>query len=308
MPDIPSQKLRISMHLGAHKTATTHLQHSLDANADLLAQSKVIFRGPLDLRGPKKSLQSRFGLLTNTPPKSKELAEQELWALAGGANRLVLSEENFLGPMWRIKKGRRVPPLYPNSDSQLEKLIPYFGGRPLSLFLAVRNPADLIASAYSQSLVGGKAEPFKDFSEGMTFHDVRWSNVVRRLSLVPEVAEIYVWRYEDYPANFVRIMRKLVGWKLGQFVEPIARRVHSGMSQRAVEKVLQEASPTDSRAQQREMAIAARSLYPTAPENPRYSPWTQNEIELAASAYRSDFEDVSKMEKVKVIGAWQPRK
>lgn len=295
------------MHLGAHKTATTHLQHSLEANADLLAQHRVKFRGPLDLRGPRKSLQSRFGLSATSHPKTQERAEFELGSLADGANRLVLSEENFLGPMWRKKKGRRVPPLYPNSDSQLEKLIPHFGERPLSLFLAVRNPADLIASAYSQSLVGGKIEPFRDFIDGMTFQDVRWANVVRRLSLVPHVTEIYVWRYEDYPANFVRIMRKLVGWKLGLKVESIPDRVHSGLSERAVAHILQAASPTKSRAELHEMAVAARSEFPITSDNPRFMPWEKSEVAQAATAYRSDFKDVAKLEKVQVIGAWRPR-
>lgn len=307
LSDFMSKKFRIALHLGAHKTASTHLQRSLDSNATLLVQSKVKFRGPMDLRPPKRSLENRFGLTDATKARSSESLEAELAALADGAKRLVISEENILGPMWKIKKGKRVPPLYPLSDSRLENLIPSFRGCPFSLFLAIRNPADLIASAYSQSLSVGKIEPFREFAEGMTFPDVRWSNVVRRLSLVPEVTEIYVWRYEDYPDNFVRIMRKLVGWKLGRQVAPIQDRVHSGMSTKAVEFVLENVSPSDSREQQRALAVAARSEFPVSAENPRNAPWTAQEMASAATSYASDFRDVAKLENVKVINAWRPR-
>ena len=55
-------KLSICLHVGAHKTATTHLQNSLADAAMALAAVGVMFYGPRDFRWGKPTLQTRFGI------------------------------------------------------------------------------------------------------------------------------------------------------------------------------------------------------------------------------------------------------
>ena len=308
MSEWSPRKAHISLHLGAHKTASTHLQHTLKANSALLQEAGVKFRGPSDLREVGESLLNRLASSPNSSRAKTTEVERQVASLFGGARRLVLSDENLLGPLWREKNGQFVPPLYPRSDSQLEKLIPCLGDGPLSLFLAIRNPADFIASAYTQALLGGRIDSFEDFSRELVLTKIRWFNVVRRLSLIPEVTEIYVWRYEDYPANIIRVMRKMVGWKLGLKVEPISKRVHPGLSAKAVEQVLAYDSASKDRFGLCQMARSARNEFPITDANPRFSPWDAASIKLADSAYSTDCAEIAKLAKVRMIHPWRPRK
>lgn len=290
----------ISLHLGAHKTATTHLQQTLRANSELLGKARVAVCSPIQLRGRDESLSRRFGIHGRAKNDNGLTREQELGQLVGNAQRLVISEENLLGPSW-YPTGEKRGPLYPYCDSRLEELIPCFGGRPLSLFFAVRNPADYLMSAYGQSLLGGGVETFEAFSKGLELSQLRWSNVIRRMTLVPNVTEIYVWRYEDYPSNHRKLMRKLVGWKLGVQVEPVPARIHGGLSGQAVDYVLKHGDLAANTAERMKLAHAARESFPTSDADPRYSPWKASEKKAAKKAYKKDFAEISTMEKVKII-------
>jgi hypothetical protein len=293
------------MHIGAHKTATTHLQHTLEANTALLREAGVQYRGPRDFRGDGRTLQNRFGLLSEGEVSSPHDPERELAELAGGAQRLVISEENIAGPIWQRNNGA-AGPLYPRADAHLAKLLPQFGGRPLSLFLSVRNPAGFVASTYTQALLGGRIQPFERFTEGLALTQMRWSNLVRRLSLLPDVAEIFVWKYEDYPAIQVRMLRKMVGWKLGPQVVPIDGRVHQGMSSEAVKHVLALGnSAPKTRDERRILVHALRDEYPASEILERFSPWAAEARRLAATAYEHDLAEIAAMDKVQIIHPWK---
>lgn len=306
MSEQPPKKLHISLHLGAHKTATTHLQHTLRENAELLEGAGVNVFSPYELRGRDRSLSTRFGIHGRTKADNGLSVDQELGQMVSGARRLVISEENLLGPTWH-EKGKKRGPLYPHCDSRLEELIPCFGGRPLSLFLAVRNPAHFLMSAYGQSLLRGDTQTFEGFSQGLDLSKLRWSNVIRRMTLVPGVSEIYVWRYEDYPDNLQRVMRKLVGWKLGLKVEPIPARIHGGLSGKAVEYVFKHLDLAANATEQSKLAHSARDAFPVSDDDPRYCHWNDAELQSAADAYIKDFAQISKLDKVKIIYPWRPR-
>lgn len=162
-------------------------------------------------------------------------------------------------------------------------------------------------SAYGQSLLGGGVETFEAFSKGLELSQLRWSNVIRRMTLVPGVTEIYVWRYENYPSNHRKLMRKLVGWKLGVQVEPVPARIHGGLSGQAVEYVLKHKNLAANTSERMKLAHAARESFPTSDVDPRYSPWEASEKKAAAIAYRKDFADISQMDKVKIIQSRRTR-
>lgn len=293
------------MHIGAHKTATTHLQHTLEANVALLKEAGVQYRGPRDFRGEGRTLQNRFGLLTEGGAATAHDPIRELADLAAGAQRLVISEENIAGPIWQ-RKGGEASPLYPRADAHLEKLLPQFGGRPLSLFFSVRNPADFISSTYAQALLGGRIQPFETFTKGMELSQVRWSNLLRRLTLLPDVTEVFVWKYEDYSKIQVRMLRKLLGWKLGPRVVPITGRVHQGMSAEAVARVLALGdNAPKTRKERRAMVHALREEYPTGEARGRFSPWGAEARAVAAKSYEDDLAEIAAMEKVQIIHPWR---
>ena len=94
-----TRRTSVGLHLGAHKTATTHLQHSLLASQGVLNAFGVQVHGPRSFRWGKPSLLTRFGIAEtpkSRPRKPHPIAFEEL---SQGARRLLLTEENFAGTL-----------------------------------------------------------------------------------------------------------------------------------------------------------------------------------------------------------------
>ena len=120
-------------HLGAHKTATTHIQEVLRSQRLKLREQGIRYI-PLD-----ELRSATYEILESTRfPKLKfDLLR------FGAPKATILSEENFMGyPIEACSF-----PLYPRMEHRLEII----KRRPAVAFLAIRNPADFAASVYSEA-------------------------------------------------------------------------------------------------------------------------------------------------------------
>lgn len=253
----------IVLHLGAHKTASTHLQHAITA---ALPIDGVTFAGPQTLRGAGKSLPELFGFpFDPDSATASELPPQAtLMALADGADRLVLSEETFAGKLQR-GWGRIPTPLYftaPDRVVQLARVFAEAGGPPIDLCLGIRNPTGYLGSAYSQILSGNRAVLPDKFKEHNPFTVVDWADYVQRLRACKGVGSLTVWRYEDYADLFPAICTAMVGTP---DVTPLDERIQPRLSEQAVDTILLAKQWTGA-AFKREAAEAL----PTTASNPPY--------------------------------------
>ncbi len=226
----------VVLHLGAHKTASTHLQHAIMAALPL---DGVAFAGPRMLRGPGVSLPERFGFpLDPADAQVSDLsAHDALLALSGGAERLVLSEETFAGKLQR-GWGRIPTPLYFTAPGRLERLaqiIKEAGGPAIDLCLGIRNPTDYLGSAYSQILNGNRAILPEKYREKNPFEIIDWIDYCARLRAIPGIGSVTVWRYEDYAAVFDQICVAMVGTPN---IQSLAERIQPRLSEQAVDAVL----------------------------------------------------------------------
>lgn len=225
----------ITLHLGAHKTASTHLQRSIGA-ADL--PDAVRFVGPQGLRGKGRSLPERFGfpLDPKRQPPSPVDPARALAQLAQGAARLVLSEESFAGKL-QTGWGRIPNPLYhaaPDRVARLVKALQSAGVAHIDLCLAIRDPATFLTSAYSQVLHGRRMIAADKFRAKNPFELIDWHDYVTRLRGVPGISSLTIWRYEDHAAVFDKITQALVG----QAVAPLPEVVQPRMSQAAMDAAM----------------------------------------------------------------------
>lgn len=233
---------QIAFHIGAHKTATTHLQLSLDAAADRLAAMGVQYHGPERFRLPGRSLLALFGLRDDAPPPQRGAAAQ-LAALAKGARRLVLSEENFIGPL-NYPKGGSMRLRYKSAAERLGGLAAAMD-QEIAVFLAVRQPTSFLNSAYCQSLTGGQIMPVDTYLTRNPLASVDWAQLVTSLRNTSGIGPITVWRYEDYRAVYPQIMQGLVGTATAaELVPPHPRVVNRGLSAQGVAEVLHRANDT----------------------------------------------------------------
>ncbi|MEP2781554.1 MAG: hypothetical protein ABJO67_06955 [Pseudoruegeria sp.] len=277
MPD----RLKVFLHVGAHKTASTHFQKILENSADALAQAGVRYVGPSFLRSTGLSLRRYLGISERGSARASQAAMEEL---AGDCRCVFLSEENLLGHMYQGDGSEFVPP-YPKADLRIEQIVNGLPNCDVNLLLSVRDPASYFVSTYSQALMRGDYRRFSDFASDVRPEEMEWSNLIRRLRLIPDLNDLFVWRHEDYPA----VLPKVFGQISSNVQKPSSLRknktVHGGLSRTAVAVALTwaEETPDDS-----SLGKVARRSFPVGDAHPAYSPWPQEIAEASARAYEDD--------------------
>ena len=211
--------IKIIIHAGAHKTASTHLQNRLLENEKRVVKSGCSYLGP-------KKIRDQFGTLWRALGRSDTPDEQErkLAALAAGQPRLVISEENIIGGFKDLMNGPNRAILYPKAVERLARLAQLVAPNPLHIAMAVREPSSYYVSVYNQLLLSGRFQTLERFSKGLDPMAVKWSDILRPIAEIPGVAAVSIWRYEDYHRLLPQILNTLLGQprgKISQFLMPI---------------------------------------------------------------------------------------
>ncbi|MFW5642329.1 MAG: hypothetical protein ACOCY0_06150, partial [Roseicyclus sp.] len=137
------------IHLGAHKTATTHLQDTLAARrAALLGQGVdyLPMREVRALRLPPGGGWADWRRRLRLPMRRR--IEAAVAPIRMGPRRLVLSEENLIG---YVRDALTFPP-YPDLERRLRPFSVLTDGAQVTVFLSVRGWDTLLPSAYAQQL------------------------------------------------------------------------------------------------------------------------------------------------------------
>ena len=291
-----------AFHIGAHKTATTHLQTSLQAARDAIRAEGVSLHGPAQLRGKGRTLAARFGLpYAKYPPEHPMPPAAVLAELLDGADRLVLTEENFVGPLSR--KGRKLSqPLYKRAGERLALLAPLVAPAGLDLFLGIRRPTNFLNSVYGQVVLSGHVIWPKHFFAETPVGAVDWVGLVDRLLAVPGVRSLTVWRHEDYGTLFPAICAALLGPEAARHVTPAEGRPHAGLSAAAVRARMKKPAPGTLRPEIREL----RRALPAGPDHAAFD-WFDAETHAEAQVlYDLQCEAIASRPGVTLLGGHGP--
>lgn len=293
--DLTTETL-VSLHVGAHKTATTHLQRTLQRNAEVLQQNGVTFLGPKYLRDEDHRLADMFGL------EGREVSVkggEQVKLLADGAPRLLLSEENLLG---LSMSDQRPGILYPRAAVRVGRLLEHIPPMSATLFISVRDPGAWLASLYSQKIKGGKIQTFEEFCTGFHPKDIAWSHLLRRLAALPNHRGITVWRYEDYKPVFPKAVQALTGADMAGDLKPIKRRLNTSLSGAAITQMLDWHQSKRAGHPERWSKEAA-ALFPLSDRFPAFDPWDGITKDESRRAYDADWQVIQKVPGVTVLGA-----
>ena len=182
------------IHLGAHKTATTHLQMTLAqmGMAPALDDFRAAFwRSPEDRR--------IFG---------RDILGHRRWsAIRKFRHFPVLSDENILCEAHETCRG------YDRDlvRHRMRKLAASLGGKRPAAFLSVRNPADFAASVYSEALRHRPEMVDRSTTKRAWGQPGNW---FRLIEILHYYFDLTIWRYEDYRQNRHAITQALAGRKL----------------------------------------------------------------------------------------------
>ena len=284
--------IKIIIHAGAHKTASTHLQNRVLENENLVVKSGCSYLGP-------EKIRDQFGTLWRALGRSDTPDEQErkLAALAAGQPRLVISEENIIGGFKDLMNGPNRAILYPKAVERLARLAQLVAPNPLHIAMAVREPSSYYVSVYNQLLLSGRFQTWERFSKGLDPTAVKWSDILRPIAEIPGVAAVSIWRYEDYHRLLPQILNTLLGQPRPDIPLHMEKRMHEGLSERAVQACCTwHAAGYGGR-----LGAVAREDFPVSDAYPKFSPWPEALMRESRAAYGRDIEALGRAGNITVL-------
>ncbi|MEQ8897507.1 MAG: hypothetical protein RID23_10475 [Roseovarius sp.] len=292
MSGAPARR-RLVFLVGAHKTASSHLQQSLlDAEAALGVHGVAIVP-PKVIRADLTPVSAlvRDGI----SPEIGQGAGTAFLSLHGGAApTLVLMDENILGSTDR-KMLMRKTRLYPWAHHRLGRILALFPDHDIEIGLAIRSPATFLPSCWSESLHHGPFEPFRRFIKGVDPLSLGWAALAQRLHDAAPHARIVAWRYEDYPRLFASLTTRLLGPAAAATVSPVDRVMRPGLSSEAADWLSQQPDPD------KDTVLAARKRFPKTSGAPGLNPWTGPEHAAMAAAYSADIDTLAAHPHVELV-------
>lgn len=216
------------IHIGAHKTATTHIQKELQARQGELLSGGICYpsleetRAMLQFREVQRPfwwrvMQKRFRDYIPSPFISKNFAKECSRVLINEIidrmeghefERVILSDENILGTTDEVFRGS-----YFEKPVNLPLLFYLSECADIEIFICVRSLDTFLPSAYAQAL---RAFPANELRFGETVKRFvqgdekgKWSSLILNIKRVLPNVKIKVWNYDDYAAN-ARIVQSLI--------------------------------------------------------------------------------------------------
>jgi len=194
--------MNLKLYIGAHKTATTHVQNLLAANRQLLSSHNISLSIPTDIRPSwlpdfDKFVRSRDqATLESILDKSPE---NGVW---------VFSEENISG----VPNDLRLKPgLYTGLPEKLLAFQEIFTGCQIEVFFSIRSYESFYASSYLEVIRNKGYFPFNEFYDESRYANNSWVDVVEKLVNIIGQEQITLWRYEDFTLLLPSVLQRMTG-------------------------------------------------------------------------------------------------
>lgn len=271
------------LHFGVHKTATTHLQDTLEGQRATLAEAGIsVIRRAASREVSFGRTLCGIGWRGLLPVAARRrMFSANLDWLGCDGPVLVWSEENLIGRPEEMLS----TPMFPRLEKRLHNLAAVTRGARHFLFLSVRDPADILPSIYAQSLrTGPQRVPFDDLLRQWLASPPRWSDLAVRIKAVFRDAPLTVWPVESYRRNPQRILQRLAGTDLVRDLDlppPAGTRRPSSQAIAALEALPRGLRGSAWRRLADEIIAEDRSEL-------RFDPLTMSQRAVLGNAYRAD--------------------
>lgn len=288
------------LHIGAHKTATTHLQRSLERQQREIRERGIACLIARKIRRPDRIFAPLFRPEGSTQRKAKAL--ERFREQIKGATKLVMSEENISGSFRDGVENYRHG-MYPHATERISFFLTKADLNNVTLMMSLRDPAAFLSSAYSEMLRSGRWMTFEHFVEKVDFSRPAWLPQIQGLTGLNRVRRIIVWRYEDYHDIFDQIIVALLGPEFRETLLPTPKTIRPGYSREVVEAIL--AEHQKNRIPEREdRIIFARETEERISQRPdltRPAYWPADALAAAAASYQREIEQIVDLPKVHML-------
>ncbi|MEM6577493.1 MAG: hypothetical protein AAF678_03300, partial [Pseudomonadota bacterium] len=204
--------MKVVLHIGTHRTATTSFQYYLSENAARLRSRGIHATGPSE---------TRDGLLTGIVPlpgaapaqvQLDEAATRVALHLSRlrqeGATHFIVSDENMAGA---ARRNLRMRGLYRDLGERMARFYMAFDGRIDRVVLSIRSQESLWASALAFSVARGHRLPKPELLDELSGARRSWRDVVMDLACALPGVEIQVMPYEIFGGLPERLLEHMTG-------------------------------------------------------------------------------------------------
>lgn len=285
---------RLTFLIGAHKTATTHIQRALGTASDRMEAQGLRYVGT---RPVGTDIIPLLDLLPRTSlPVVQAAFETAMDLHCGGFDTVLLSNENIMGGL----KPRQVmgdDGLYAPAVARVAALAKLSRGNDLRIGIALRNPATFLVSAWGETMKDGAYTPFERYMGNRDATRLTWLPLIKKMQQAAPEAHFVLWRYEDYPAIAAALFDALHPGLSDIVTVRQGKRINPGFSAKAIEAL--KAGGDWSREAFREM----QEKFPKSEEFPAYDPWTPSLRTEITDKYATDWNALTKLENVTCLSA-----
>ena len=283
---------RLSLLIGAHKTASTHLQRSVTDSRAALAPHGVGVIGPMPIGADILPLS---GLLRGRadPEVLRLAAEGFLSKHVGDAERVVLMNENILGslaPNMLLQDDR----LYKFAPGRVKRVVQLFETHDIQVGVAIRAPGTFLVSAWQENMKGHAFHSFRQYLGHTDLSGLRWHRMIKRMQQALGEVKLFVWRFEDYPQVAPKVLQHCMGDAAGA-VTLRDSAANPGFSGAAIDWLAAHGEVS------KDSTREALQRFPKGTDFPAYDPWSDDERGLLDRTYDQDCAKLAEMPGVTLI-------
>jgi hypothetical protein len=265
----------IALHLGAHKTATTYIQNTLELSRQKLNEIGV---GYVPLTDVRSTLTGRLGFGRS----GLHAAASQLLTDYRSCERLIISDENIIGGL-KPSPGRG---FYLRRRGRLAKLLSSLGQHNFKIYFATRAYDEFISAIYCEYV---RHHPFIDtrsYLRGVDYKAFTWLEIVGTFVKLVGSENVTIWRYEDFRTVQNQVFAALLDAPPNLLEKPTGR-IRESLSTRAVQS-LACLEPTRDSDELRARSRSAAAAYPKSPGNPPFSAFDPITAEALRIRYERD--------------------
>lgn len=195
----PRRTMKLILHTGAHRCATTSFQEYLRQNAPALAPQGIAIWGPQRTRG---------GLFHGIQPVPAAATGRDRVQRAGGrlklhlqacrgegVEQLLISDENMLGT---LRENLRVGTLYGGAGERMARFAEAFGGAVTDLALNIRSQESYWTSVLTYAVARGHPVPTAAQLARLAAARRSWRDVITDIACAMPGVRLQVLPFEGF--------------------------------------------------------------------------------------------------------------
>jgi hypothetical protein len=186
--------MKINLHIGVHKTATTYIQNRLHANKGALHKAGIGYASLWEFRS---FFTEKFMEFT---PENFRL-EDILGKFFGGhvpeiIHGLVISEENLIGYCGGLLNSGNP---FSSARARLAHMSKLLEGHDVTMFCAVRAYDTFLSSAYCEGVRNlNEYVPFDEMRQKLHWARMQWPHLIQMFEENLKPQRTQIWRFEDF--------------------------------------------------------------------------------------------------------------